>query len=248
MPRASRKSSETCFFHVMVQGIDKEYVFNEEKFMVKYQKLLLSNLQDYDVKLIAYCIMSNHAHMLVYTEKIEDLSKYMHKVNTIFSMYYNTKLERVGVVFRNRFESQPILNQRHLFNCISYIHNNPVNANIVEKPSMYKYSSYNNFINNNVEKEILKLVFGTSIDYMKTFLILHKQFIEYDFKEVKYVQNWSSEIDKLMKYDVATIVMNEKLLEENIIRLVKVNKIPIKYICEKFKLSRYKVSKILNKK
>ena len=247
MPRTSRKSSETCFFHVMVQGINKEYVFNEEKFIAKYQKLLFINLQDYNIKLVAYCIMNNHAHMLIYTEKIEELSKYMHKVNTTFSMYYNTKLDRVGVVFRNRFESEPILSQKHLYNCIAYIHNNPVNAGIVENPSMYKYSSYNNFINNNIDKEIFKLVFGNPTDYIEVFLILYKQSIDYDFKEVRSVQDWSLEIDRLIQYDVGTIVMNENLLKEHIRRLVKVNKVPIKYICEKFKLSRYKVSRILNK-
>ncbi len=247
MPRQSRKSSESCFFHVMVQGINKEFVFNEERFITLYCKLLHENLKKYDVKIIAYCIMNNHAHMLIYTEKIDELSKYMHRVNTIFSMYYNTKLERVGVVFRNRFESEPILSQKHLFNCIAYIHNNPVKANLVANPAMYKYSSYNNYINKNMDDEILRLVFGTSIDYIETFKMMHRQSMDFDFKEVKNIEDWGREIDRIVKCDIGTIIMDKTLLENSVIKLIKENKIPIKNVCEKFKISRYKVSKILQK-
>ena len=71
MPRVSRRNLKGNYFHVMVQGVDKEYIFNNTDYMEKYQNLIFSNSKKYSIELLAYCIMSNHAHMLIYTEEIE---------------------------------------------------------------------------------------------------------------------------------------------------------------------------------
>ena len=54
----------------------------------------------------------------------------------------NKKRKRVGYVYRDRFKTQVINNEKHLYNCILYIHNNPVKANMCKKTSEYKFSSY----------------------------------------------------------------------------------------------------------
>jgi hypothetical protein len=58
----------------MVQGVNKEYIFNTDDYMKKYQKLIFSNLKKYNLELLAYCIMNNHAHLLMYTEKIDEIA------------------------------------------------------------------------------------------------------------------------------------------------------------------------------
>lgn len=130
MPRIGRKKLQTTFFHIIVQGINKEYIFYNEEYIKEYKKLLLDNLNKYNVKIIAYCIMNNHTHILLYTENIEEMSKYMKSINTSYAKYYNRNENRVGIVFRNRYESEPIYEKRYLLNCIGYIHNNPVKAGI----------------------------------------------------------------------------------------------------------------------
>lgn len=57
---------------------------------------------------MAYCIMNNHVHLLVYSEEVQKLSKMMQKINTAYAKYYNECNERVGYVFRDRYLSQPI--------------------------------------------------------------------------------------------------------------------------------------------
>lgn len=145
MARIARKYLGTSFFHVMVQGIQKEYIFNQPKFIRKYLKLLKQYTEELNIEIIAYCIMSNHAHMLLYTEDIDAMTKLMHKINTIYAQYYNKNKERVGYVFRNRFKSEPIANKRYLIQCIKYIHQNPVKAHMVTKCQEYRYSSYNEY-------------------------------------------------------------------------------------------------------
>ena len=123
MPRIARRDYNTSFFHVMVQGIRKEYVFTEREDIELYIRLIYTYMKKYSVKIIAYCVMNNHAHLLTYVEEIEELSKFMKCINTTYAMYYNKKYKKTGYVFRNRYRAEPIFNQEHLVNCINYIHN-----------------------------------------------------------------------------------------------------------------------------
>lgn len=96
MPRLPRNNIKTSYFHVMVQGIDKEYIFNR-KIDIKYYISILYELKDeLNIKIIAYCIMNNHAHLLIHTNDVSNLTKYMHKTNTKYAIYYNKIHDRVG--------------------------------------------------------------------------------------------------------------------------------------------------------
>ena len=90
--------------------------------------------------------MSNHTHFLFFCENFSNLSDFMHKINSSYSSYYNKSQSRVGYVFRDRFNVQPIIDIDHLYNCIRYIHNNPVKAGICSSMGDYPFSSYNEFM------------------------------------------------------------------------------------------------------
>ena len=145
MPRYSRKSINTPFLHVMTQGIEKKFIFNYAEDINFYIKLMYKYRIEYEIKIIAYCIMNNHVHMLLKIKSINSLSEYMHKLNGTYGKYYNTKYNRVGFVFRDRFKSEGIYNEKHLYNCIHYIYNNPVVAGICKKPEEYPYSNYKKY-------------------------------------------------------------------------------------------------------
>ena len=120
MPRIARDVFDASFFHVIVQGINKEFIFKEERFINQYLKLIRKHIDNFNVEIIAYCIMGNHAHFLLKTDSIEEISKVMHKTNGMYAKYYNFINERVGYVFRDRFLSEPIMNQRYFIQCIKY--------------------------------------------------------------------------------------------------------------------------------
>lgn len=167
MPRISRNSLNSNFFHVTVQGINKEHIFYNNSYKDFYIYKMLSNLNRFNVTLISYCIMNNHAHLLLYSEEISNLSRYMKSLNTSYSIFYNHSENRVGYVFRNRFSSQPITNYFYLFNCIRYIHDNPVKAGIVDHAYNYKFSSYNDYMNFSgiMNDNVLKLIALEKADY-----------------------------------------------------------------------------------
>lgn len=140
MGRTSRNNMKnSSFFHIMVQGINKEYIFETQKNKEEYLKLVYRNKEA--VEIIAYCIMDNHSHILVQTKEIQNVQNWMKKINTSYAIYYNKQNNRVGYVFRERYKAQPIRNEKHLFLALEYIHNNPVKAGICKKDE-YEFSSY----------------------------------------------------------------------------------------------------------
>ena len=145
MTRRLRKNVESSFLHILVQGVNKEFIFLENKDIEKYQSLLFKIKKEYELKIVAYCIMHNHAHILLYAEENKTLSKFMHIVNTYYANYYNKKYARVGHVFRDRFKSEEISTKEYLYNCINYIHRNPVKAGLCSSESEYEFSSFNKY-------------------------------------------------------------------------------------------------------
>ena len=145
MPRIPKEYINTSFFHIMVQGINKEYVFNNNKDKEKYLKIMKDTKEEInDIQIVSYCVMDNHVHILIYIEDTNNLIKFMHKVNLKYAKYYNKKYDRVGYVFRDRYKTKPIFYEKHLYQCIDYIHQNPVKAHMCRNSSEYQYSSYNN--------------------------------------------------------------------------------------------------------
>lgn len=149
MPRLPRSYFQTSFFHVISQGIEKKFIFDEPDDIKKYIHFMYEILEDYHVKIIAYCIMNNHSHILLEVESISNLSLYMQRLNTKYANYYNTKYNRVGFVFRNRFKSEGIFSEKYLYNCINYIFMNPVKAEMCDGPKDYPYSNYKEYVREN---------------------------------------------------------------------------------------------------
>lgn len=224
MPRRPRIASNTSFYHIMVQGINKEYIFQKDLYKDEYLKLLKISPK-FDIKVIAYCIMDNHAHILIYTNEIKNMSNFMSKVNLVFAIYYNKKEERVGTVFRDRFRSEPIYTNNSIFRCMAYIHNNPVKANIVRTPEEYKYSSYRSYIKNLYNNEFINL---ESNEDKELFFLFHSNNIE----ESKFIecQGEKKEVKKIIYEFSNRYNLNLEEIKENKNILKKLIK-RIKYSC-----------------
>lgn len=239
MPRIARKYFNGNIFHVMVQGINKEKIFESEYYKKKYREILKHNINN--IQIIAYCLMDNHAHILVYTEDIKYLSKFMQKVNTKYAVDYNKLNNRVGYVFRNRFNIQEITDEKHLKNCIVYIHKNPLKAGIVKHEKEYKFSSYNEYIKESdiISKDIIKLIFGVENEKRLKEIIcsMHLKDITENFIDVKmnidYIEIMKSYKDK---------GLNKKMI---IKRLKKDYSLSERTIAELTDTTRHTVRKIL---
>ena len=186
MPRESRNLIGSAFIHNMVQGINKEYIFQREEEKYKYIELMKKYSEKYQVAVISYCIMDNHAHILTFSENIQNISLFMKETNTEFAIYYNKTKNRVGYVFRNRFSSKLIYNQKYLLKCIKYIHMNPVKAGISTKEEAYRFSSYKNYISKsgNVNNKLLEIVFNNEKDYLKIMNLINYESLNLEKEDI----------------------------------------------------------------
>ena len=244
MPRLPRKSHETSFFHIIVQGIKKEYIFNKKIMIEKYIELLSNEVSNYRIQIIAYCIMNNHAHILLYTERISEMSLYMHSINQKFAQYYNyINKERVGYVFRDRFKSEPIFSVQSLIRCIRYIHNNPVKANMVKYAKDYKYSSYNRY-NDKTIFDICDVLNELNIDisliiddkFNRDYL-LDNVFEDIDDNSKELVQTKLLEFELKNNISLIELIKNKDMLFEFVRNIKKLYRISDKTIIQEIGIS-----------
>ena len=253
MPRLARKDSKSSFYHVMVQGINKEYIFDTDFNIKKYIELIVSKIYRSNIEILAYCIMNNHAHFLIYCEKIEDLSKFMQKLNTSYSRFYNKINKRVGYVFRDRYLSQDIFDKKQLYNCLNYIHNNPVKAEIVKNASEYKYSSYSKFFNkkNIITNRGIELLFGLQKDYKKQLIKISSMYSDTQFIDIKEkkkeINEFVTEVEKYYQKKINRIKEDKKELEFVLKKARKETDETIVNLAKLFEISKSSVGKYIKK-
>ena len=141
MPRMARKFSNTKVYHIIFRGNDKQDIFFDQNDYKKFLKELTKAKEKYKFDLYAYCLMTNHIHLVVY-DKNENLSKAMQRLILTYSIYFGKKYEKVGHLMQERFLSKNVETKEYLIRLCRYIHLNPVKAKIA-KVNTYKWSSYN---------------------------------------------------------------------------------------------------------
>lgn len=186
MPRQARSESETGYYHIMIRGINKEKIFATDQEKERIVTLIREKTQEEACRIIAYCIMDNHMHMIIHAEKSE-LVKIMKKINISYAMSYNQRHKRIGPVFQDRFRSENITDESYLYGAIRYIHNNPIEAGMVSKVEEYKWSSIREYLSNEnllldqKAKEEIMLGFVSN----KEFLNFHDMEDNTEYLEIK---------------------------------------------------------------
>jgi len=148
MPRQARKKSQTGTYHVMLRAINGQKIFFDNE---DYERLIdtlgrYKEVCKYDI--YAYCLMSNHVHILIKEGK-EDLGKIFRRVGPSFVYWYNEKYKRTGHLFQDRYKSEPVEDNRYFITVLRYIHQNPVKAGIVKNIEEYPWSSFKEYLGNN---------------------------------------------------------------------------------------------------
>ena len=185
MPRRARQRSSTSIYHVMSRGINKLAVFKEKRERSRMLNLIRDNLTKYDVEIYAYCIMPNHFHLLIKAD-LKELASFMAIIIAEFAKYYNQKHNRVGYVFQGRYRSQCIEDIGYFWNCLRYIHNNPLYLEDVENIVDYKYSSMKELYYGEMDilpELIFQLVEG-KFGNTDEFLRFHKSGSWYIFEDI----------------------------------------------------------------
>ena len=133
MPRKLRVEVEGGLYHLITRGNDRQDVFHSTDDHLKFLSLLAKQKQKSPFYLYAYCLMTNHAHLLI-ERREETVGRIMQRLLTGYSQYYNRRYRHIGHVFQGRHKAILCQSDRYLSALVRYIHLNPVRAGMVEKP------------------------------------------------------------------------------------------------------------------
>jgi len=134
-----------AFYHVTSRGNEQKDVFKSRRDREQFLSYLKSSTERYGAVIHAYCLMSNHYHLLLETPE-GNLSQIMRHINGAYTTYFNVKRKRAGHLFQGRFKAILVEADEYAAELSRYIHLNPVKVGIVARPEEYEWSSYRYYI------------------------------------------------------------------------------------------------------
>lgn len=143
MPRKARILVPNYPHHIVQRGHNRKVVFLADE---DYQ-FYLENLKEWKVKLgiklYAWCLMTNHIHLIVEpSENANTVSELMKRLSGRQAAFVNKQEDRSGALWEGRFKASPIQRENYLLACCRYVEMNPVRAAMVVGPRQYRWSSY----------------------------------------------------------------------------------------------------------
>lgn len=148
MARQLRIEYEGALYHVIARGNEQKKIYSTDKDREKFLDYVQRAHERFGVKIHAYCLMSNHYHLLIETPQA-NLSRGMQCINSGYTTYYNLKQKRAGHLFQGRYRAILVEKDVYLQELSRYIHLNPVRKKIVENPEEYQWGSYQYYLGRN---------------------------------------------------------------------------------------------------
>ena len=140
MTRRNRCDHPGALHHVMNRGLARRTIFNDDSDCRYFLSRVAREVRSGALKVFAYCLLCNHFHLLV-ASPLGDLSGAMMRIQNRYVRRFNRRCARDGPLFRGRYHSLPIEDDRHWQLLFEYIHLNPVDAGMVARPADYHFSS-----------------------------------------------------------------------------------------------------------
>ena len=139
MPRQPRQQLPDGIYHVTSRGTNHCAIFVDDSDRKTFLTLLGSVVAKYDWTCHAFCLMTNHYHLIVETEQPK-LSRGMQVVNGRYAQLFNQRHGRDGHLFRSRYSVYVIDREKHFEASCLYVLENPVRAGLCETPSDWPWS------------------------------------------------------------------------------------------------------------
>lgn len=182
------------YYHIYARGANKQQIFLDEQDFVYFLSLIKRYLSPdiskssrgasytklyNEINLVAFCLMKNHFHMLVYQINVKAMTRLMRGIMSSYSTYFNKKYHRVGHLFESSYRASRISSESYLLHISRYIHLNP------DDWQDYTYSSFSSYVGNIVR------------DWLdpSRILELYKSTDEY----VQFLKDYETEKDALQK-------------------------------------------------
>ena len=127
--------------HIVQRGVRSMDIFFEEQDRVEYLNILRKQGDRFEVKFLAYCLMTNHLHLLAVPKHSDSLARAIGEAHRLYTRMVNFREGVRGYLFQGRFSSCPVSTDKYLLTAVQYILRNPVKAKMVNYPWEYQWSS-----------------------------------------------------------------------------------------------------------
>ena len=154
MARPLRITYEGAVYHVTIRGNERKSIFRDDDDRSRFVLKLAESVKSYDVRLYLYCLMTNHAHLVLETPR-GNLSRFMQRLQTAYTLYFNRKHNRSGHLMQGRFGASVVDEDEYILKLSRYVHLNPVFVKKVKALPVrervgilraYPWSSYRSYI------------------------------------------------------------------------------------------------------
>ena len=140
MPRKARLITPGIPHHITQRGNRKTQIFCSIRDREIYLRLLKANIEHHGIELLAYCLMSNHIHLIAVPPNVDSFVHLIRNTHSTYARYFNSCNGFTGHLVQNRFFSTPV-EEAYIWQAIRYVERNPVRARIVDRAENYRWSS-----------------------------------------------------------------------------------------------------------
>jgi putative transposase len=158
-------------FHIYNRGCNREKIFFEDDNYIFLLKKIKKYSVEFDISVLAYCLMPNHYHMALRQNAEKQISKCVQLIFNSYVKAINKKYKRSGTLFEGKFKSVEIYDDKSILFVCRYIHRNPIDDKLVSKIEEWKYSNYLEWINQRdgklIDKSFVKKYFPKPELYSK---------------------------------------------------------------------------------
>lgn len=178
MSRPLRIEYPGAWYHVMNRGRRFEKIFNDEQDYRSFVDILKDASEMWKVKIAAYCLMSNHYHLLLQTPE-GNIARAMRHINGVYTQRHNRKYALDGPLFRGRYKSIIVSGDDYLLQLVRYIHRNPIKAGLVDSLSRYEWSSHQGYLSLSKKWDWLhkRFIFSLLTKDKKEWIKRYRQFV-----------------------------------------------------------------------
>lgn len=187
MPRMNRVAVGDTVYHVLNRANGRTQIFHTDNDYQHFESLLLEGVELVGMRILSYCIMPNHWHLVLYPHHDGDMSEFMRWVTTTHVRQRRTQTKSVGEghLYQGSYKSFPIETGHHLMTVIRYVEQNPLRAKLVTKAEDWQWSSLYRRRRNSKEDKKLLAVLPTDlpINYLES---VNTILSENDLEQVQY--------------------------------------------------------------
>ena len=143
MPRTARVAPGGMLFHVLNRGVGRRRLFLQDADFEAFERIIQRTLESRPMRIVAYCLMSNHWHFVLWPKRDGDLAAFMQKLTITHARNWQEHRRQVGYghLYQGRYKSFPIERDEHFYHVVRYVERNALRANLVDRAEDWRWGS-----------------------------------------------------------------------------------------------------------